>query len=191
VSETYTDQVMDHFMNPRNVGEIADADGVGQVGNPVCGDVMRIYLKLDGDRIADVKFKTFGCGAAIATSSIITELVKGKTIDEALQISNRTVADALGGLPPRKMHCSNLAADALLSAVNDYRAKQGLPPAGEVSEHDHHDGIEDLAAEDDAAETGRDAAAGEVACPSAPCTLRVSERCRQVAAPRRASKSAE
>lgn len=119
----YTEKVMDHFQNPRNVGEIPDADGVGEVGNAVCGDIMKIYLKVEGDRIADVKFKTFGCGAAIATSSMVTEMVKGKTLDEALQITNKAVAEALDGLPPQKMHCSNLAADALHKAIEDYRAK--------------------------------------------------------------------
>lgn len=119
----YTDKVMDHFENPRNVGDIPDADGVGQVGNPTCGDIMKIFIKVDDGIISDVKFKTFGCGAAIATSSMVTELVKGKTIDEALKISNKTVAEALGGLPPKKMHCSNLAADALHEAIEDYRKK--------------------------------------------------------------------
>lgn len=119
----YTDKVMDHFQNPRNVGEIADADGIGEVGNAVCGDIMKIYLKVEDGRIADVKFKTFGCGAAIATSSMVTEMVKGKTLDEALQITNKAVAEALDGLPPQKMHCSNLAADALHKAIEDYRAK--------------------------------------------------------------------
>ncbi len=175
MSEAYTDKVMDHFMNPRNVGEIAEADGVGQVGNPVCGDVMRIYIKLDeSGRIADVKFKTFGCGAAIATSSMITELVKGKTLEDALAISNRTVADALGGLPPRKMHCSNLAADALLAAVNDYRAKQGLPPIGETDDgHDHGHGH--------ACDDEDSAGGGDVPDPDAPCTLRINGRCKQPA----------
>ncbi|MGQ9557197.1 MAG: Fe-S cluster assembly scaffold protein NifU [Desulfurispora sp.] len=121
----YNEKVMDHFENPRNVGEIPDADGVGQVGNPTCGDIMKIYLKIKDNVIEDVKFKTFGCGAAIATSSMVTELVKGKTIDEALQISNKAVAEALGGLPPKKMHCSNLAADALHAAIKDYLEKQG------------------------------------------------------------------
>jgi nitrogen fixation NifU-like protein len=116
---------MDHFENPRNVGEIADADGVGQVGNPTCGDIMKIYIKVDNDIISNVKFKTFGCGAAIATSSMVTELVKGKTIEEALNISNKSVAEALDGLPPKKMHCSNLAADALHAAIKDYREKSG------------------------------------------------------------------
>ncbi|MCL4541108.1 MAG: Fe-S cluster assembly scaffold protein NifU [Chloroflexi bacterium] len=120
----YSDLVMDHFMNPRNVGEIQDADGVGTEGNPVCGDVMKMYIKIEGDRIVDVKFKTFGCGAAIATSSIATEMVKGKTIDEALLLTNKAVADALGGLPHNKMHCSNLAADTLRKAVEDYYARQ-------------------------------------------------------------------
>ncbi|NLW47816.1 MAG: Fe-S cluster assembly scaffold protein NifU [Firmicutes bacterium] len=121
--DMYTDKVMDHFQNPRNVGEIVDADGIGEVGNVVCGDIMKIYLKVEDDRIADVKFKTFGCGAAIATSSMVTEMVKGKTLDEALRITNKAVAEALDGLPPQKMHCSNLAADAVHKAIEDYRAK--------------------------------------------------------------------
>jgi len=121
----YTDKVMDHFTNPRNVGEIQDADGVGLVGNPICGDVMKITIKVEGDRIKDAKFKTFGCGAAIAVSSMVTELVVGKTLEEALEISNKAVADALGGLPPKKMHCSNLGADALKKAIEDYLEKQG------------------------------------------------------------------
>ncbi|MGI5839053.1 MAG: Fe-S cluster assembly scaffold protein NifU [bacterium] len=120
----YTEKVMDYFSNPRNVGEIADADGVGQVGNPVCGDIMKISIKVRDDRIEDVKFKTFGCGAAIATSSMVTEMVKGKTLAEALAVTNLQVADALGGLPPAKLHCSNLAADALHAAIDDYRARQ-------------------------------------------------------------------
>ncbi|OLN32265.1 Fe-S cluster assembly scaffold protein NifU [Desulfosporosinus metallidurans] len=120
----YTEKVMDHFTNPRNVGEIENANGVGEVGNAKCGDIMRIYLDIDGDIIKDVKFKTFGCGAAVATSSMVTEMVKGKTIDEALVISNAAVAEALGGLPPAKMHCSNLAADALHAAIKDYHDKQ-------------------------------------------------------------------
>jgi nitrogen fixation NifU-like protein len=121
----YTDLVMDHFSNPRNVGEIEGADGVGQIGNPVCGDVMRISIDVRDDRIADVKFKTFGCGAAVATSSMVTEMVKGHTLAEAAAISNKAVADALGGLPPNKMHCSNLAADALHLAIQDYLVKAG------------------------------------------------------------------
>ena len=121
----YTDLVMDHFTNPRNVGEIEDADGVGQIGNPVCGDVMRISIAVDKDHIADVKFKTFGCGAAVATSSMVTEMVMGKSLEEAADISNKAVAEALGGLPPNKMHCSNLAADALHLAIQDYLVKSG------------------------------------------------------------------
>jgi nitrogen fixation NifU-like protein len=121
----YSEKVLDHFKNPRNVGEIEDADGVGTVGNPVCGDMMSIYIKVKDDRIDDVKFKTFGCGAAIATTSMTTELAKGKTLDEAMEITRQNVADELGGLPPVKMHCSNLAADALHEAVKDYRKKKG------------------------------------------------------------------
>ncbi len=121
----YSEKVLDHFRNPRNVGEIEDADGVGTVGNPVCGDMMSIYIKVKDDRIDDVKFKTFGCGAAIATTSMTTELAKGKTLDEAMEITRQDVADELGGLPPVKMHCSNLAADALHEAVKDYRKKRG------------------------------------------------------------------
>jgi nitrogen fixation NifU-like protein len=121
----YTEQVMDHFTNPRNVGEIEDASGVGEVGNMRCGDIMRIYLKVnDQDVIEDIKFRTFGCAAAIATSSKITELVKGKTISEALVITNKQVAEELGGLPQPKMHCSNLAADALKEAIKDYQSKK-------------------------------------------------------------------
>lgn len=119
----YTEKVMDHFMNPRNVGEIENADGVGEVGNAKCGDIMRIYLDVEGDIIKDVKFKTFGCGAAVATSSMVTEMVKGKSLDEAMTITNAAVAEALDGLPPAKMHCSNLAADALHEAIKDYKEK--------------------------------------------------------------------
>jgi nitrogen fixation NifU-like protein len=120
----YTEKVMDHFRNPRNMGEIPDADGVGTVGNPVCGDLMTIYIKVKDDRIEDVKFKTFGCGAAVATSSMVTEIAKGKTLEEAMSITRASVADSLGGLPPVKMHCSNLAADALHAAIEDYYKKQ-------------------------------------------------------------------
>jgi len=116
----YGEKVMDHFKNPRNVGEIEEPDGIGHVGNPICGDVMELYIKVKDDIIVDAKFKTFGCGAAIATSSMVTELVKGKSIKEALAISNRAVAEALGGLPPIKMHCSVLAEEALRSAIDDY-----------------------------------------------------------------------
>ena len=119
----YSDKVMDHFMHPRNMGEIEEADGVGEVGNPACGDVMKLYLKIEGDRIVDAKFKTFGCGAAIASSSMTTELIKGKTIDEALRLSNEAVSEALGGLPPAKHHCSVLAEDALRAALEDYKKK--------------------------------------------------------------------
>jgi nitrogen fixation NifU-like protein len=122
----YSEKVMDHFSNPRNVGEITDADGVGEIGNATCGDIMKIYLKIEDDRIKDIKFKTFGCGAAIATSSMVTELVMGKTIDEALEVTNQAVAAALDGLPPQKMHCSNLAADALHRAIEDYRNKKAV-----------------------------------------------------------------
>lgn len=121
----YSQKVMDHFKNPRNMGEIPDADGVGTVGNPVCGDLMTIYIKVKDDRIEDVKFKTFGCGAAIATSSMTTELAKGKTLEEAMKLSRKDVADNLGGLPAIKMHCSNLAADGLHAAIEDYLKKKG------------------------------------------------------------------
>ena len=120
----YSEKVMQHFKKPQNMGEIPDADGVGSVGNPTCGDLMTIYIKVKDNRLEDVKFKTYGCGAAIATSSMTTELAKGKTIDEAMQISRASVAESLGGLPPVKMHCSNLAADALHAAIEDYQKKQ-------------------------------------------------------------------
>lgn len=120
----YSELVMEHFSNPRNVGVIEDAHGVGKVGNPLCGDVMEMFIKVEDNRIVDVKFRTFGCGAAIATSSIATEMIKGKSIDEAVQLSNKAVAEALGGLPAQKMHCSNLAADAVRSAIEDYWSKQ-------------------------------------------------------------------
>ncbi len=120
----YSEKVMDHFMNPRNVGEITDADGVGMEGNPTCGDAMQLFIKVENDVIVDAKFRTFGCGAAIAVSSMITEMIKGKTLDEALSISKEAVAHELGGLPPQKMHCSNLGADALRKAIEDYRSKK-------------------------------------------------------------------
>ena len=132
----YSEKVMEHFMNPRNVGEIEDADGIGNVGNPVCGDIMRMYIKVKDNVITDVKFKTFGCGAAIATSSMATELIKGKTIEEALDLTNKAVAEALGGLPPVKMHCSVLAEEAVQAAINDYLMKttgKGLV----LKKHDH------------------------------------------------------
>lgn len=125
----YSEKVMDHFLNPRNCGEISEADGVGTVGNPICGDVLRLYIKVRDNVIVDAKFKTFGCGAAIATSSMVTEMVKGKTIEEALKISNRAVAEALGGLPPVKLHCSVLAEQALRAALVDYYKKVGKDPS--------------------------------------------------------------
>jgi len=121
----YSEKVMDHFQNPRNVGEIKDADGTGEIGNPVCGDMMSFYIKVKDNIIEDVKFKTFGCGAAIAVSSMVSEMAKGKTLDEAMLITNASVAKELGGLPANKMHCSNLGADALHKAIEDYRKKQG------------------------------------------------------------------
>ena len=120
----YSELVMEHFRNPRNMGSIEDADGVGEVGNPQCGDIMRITIKVKDDILEDVKFQTLGCGAAVATSSMVTEMAKGKSLAEAIAISNKAVAEALGGLPPAKMHCSNLAADGLRAAIDDYRAKQ-------------------------------------------------------------------
>ncbi len=123
----YSEKVMEHFRNPRNVGEIENPDGVGEVGNPVCGDMMTFYIKVDNGVITDVKFKTFGCGAAIAVSSMVSEMAKGKTIEEALKITNEQVAVELGGLPPNKMHCSNLGADALHAAIQDYLRKQKQP----------------------------------------------------------------
>lgn len=121
----YSDKVMEHFQNPRNVGEIEDADGVGTVGNPTCGDLMTIYIKVKDEKIEDIKFKTFGCGAAIATSSMVTEMAMGKTIEEAMEITRNDVADNLEGLPPVKMHCSNLAADALHAAIENYKENKG------------------------------------------------------------------
>ena len=135
----YSEKVMEHFKNPKNVGEITDASGIGNVGNPVCGDVLRLYIKVENSVIVDAKFKTFGCAAAIATSSMVTELIKGKTVEEALKISNKAVAEALGGLPPIKMHCSVLAEEALRSALADYYKKQGKEPPFEVKEHAHPD----------------------------------------------------
>ena len=131
----YSEKVMDHFMNPRNVGEIPDASGIGTVGNPICGDVMKMFLKIENNIIVDIKFKTFGCGAAVATSSMVTEMVKGRSIDDALKITNHAVAEALGGLPPIKMHCSVLAEEALRSALKDYYKKQGKPAPFEDKEN--------------------------------------------------------
>jgi nitrogen fixation NifU-like protein len=121
----YSEKVMDHFTNPRNVGEMPDADGIGAEGNPVCGDAMKIFIKVKDNIITDVKFQTFGCGAAIAVSSMVTEIAKGMTLDEAMKITKASVAEALDGLPPQKMHCSNLGADALHKAIEDYKSKQG------------------------------------------------------------------
>ncbi len=135
----YSEKVMDHFTNPRNVGEISDASGIGNVGNPICGDIMRMYIKVENGIIIDAKFKTFGCGAAIATSSMVTEIVKGKTIEEALKISNKAVAEALGGLPQIKMHCSVLAEQALRSALADYYKKIGKDPSSFKPKEDIHE----------------------------------------------------
>ena len=126
----YSEKVMDHFSNPRNVGEIKDADGVGEVGNPVCGDMMAFYIKVADERLVDVKFKTFGCVAAISVSSMVSEMAKGKTLEEAKLITNESVAEALDGLPKEKLHCSNLGAEALSKAIEDYEKRHGkLPPA--------------------------------------------------------------
>ena len=118
----YSDKVMDHFQNPRNVGKMDDADIIGEVGNPTCGDIIKVYMKIEDDHIKDIKFSTFGCGAAVATSSMVTELVKGKSLDDALKVTKDQVAEALDGLPPAKMHCSNLAADAIKDAIENYRS---------------------------------------------------------------------
>ena len=131
----YSEKVMDHFSNPRNVGEIENADGIGEVGNPKCGDIMKMYLKIDGNVIKDVKFKTFGCGAAIATSSMATELIKGKTIEEALKVTNKAVLEALDGLPPVKIHCSVLAEQAIKAALADYYTKRGIDPTPIVGKY--------------------------------------------------------
>jgi len=136
---------MDHFKNPRNVGEIENPDGVGEVGNPVCGDIMKIFLKIENNIVTDARFKTFGCGAAIASSSMATELVKGKTLEEAWEVSNTAVAEALEGLPPIKMHCSVLAEEGIHNAINDYRKKRGLEPWVEKNPH-RHDHDEDACA---------------------------------------------
>ena len=146
-SGPYSSKVMDHFSNPRNVGVIEDADGVGTVGNPVCGDIMKMYIKVQNGHITDAKFQTFGCGAAIATSSMATEMIKGKSVEEALELSNRAVAEALGGLPPVKMHCSVLAEEAVRSAIDDYLRKttgKGLEiEKGAYLHEDHEHGHED------------------------------------------------
>ncbi|MBI4713272.1 MAG: Fe-S cluster assembly scaffold protein NifU [Planctomycetes bacterium] len=154
----YSDKVMDHFRNPRNVGEITDADGVGEVGNPVCGDLMAFYIKVKDNRLADIKYKTFGCGAAIAVSSMVSEMAKGKTLEEAKKITRQAVANELDGLPPNKMHCSNLGAEALHKAIEDYEHKKaGTKPPAKPVEHAH------------AAESG-----GDCRCPL--CKKELSER---------------
>lgn len=133
----YSEKVMDHFANPRNVGTIDDADGVGEVGNAKCGDIMKMYIKVSEGVITDVKFQTFGCGAAVATSSMATELIKGKSIDEALKLTNKAVVEALDGLPPAKLHCSVLAEQAMKAAISDYYTRQGIDPTpivGEISD---------------------------------------------------------
>jgi len=139
----YSKKVMEHFMNPKNVGSMDDPDGHGKVGNPVCGDLMKIFIKVKDDKIEDIKFQTFGCGSAIATSSMVTEMAKGMHVDEAMKITRNDVADELDGLPPVKMHCSNLAADALHEAIKDYKRKKGEQveeekPAGVACEHNHN-----------------------------------------------------
>ena len=138
----YSEKVMDHFTNPRNVGEIENADAVGEVGNAKCGDIMKIYMKIENDLIVDVKFQTFGCASAIATSSMATELIKGKSVDEALELSNKAVVEALDGLPAVKIHCSVLAEQAIKAALADYYKRQGIDPepiVGKIEDHDHHD----------------------------------------------------
>lgn len=144
----YSQKVMDHFMNPRNVGEIENASGIGEVGNAKCGDIMRVYLQIEDNIISDVKFKTFGCGSAIATSSMATEMIKGKTIEEALKLTNKAVADALDGLPPVKMHCSVLAEQAVKAALIDYAKNhnvniEGLEDVVIDEDHDHHHDLEE------------------------------------------------
>ncbi|NLL38379.1 MAG: Fe-S cluster assembly scaffold protein NifU [Clostridiales bacterium] len=130
----YSEKVMDHFNNPRNVGALEDANGIGHVGNSTCGDIMKIYVKIEDDIIKDISFKTFGCGAAVATSSMATEMVKGKTVREALKLSNKAVAEALDGLPPAKMHCSVLAEEGIKAAIEDYFKRQGIDPAAVLKE---------------------------------------------------------
>ncbi|MFQ9977564.1 Fe-S cluster assembly scaffold protein NifU [Clostridium cadaveris] len=136
----YSDKVMDHFKNPRNVGEIENANGIGEVGNAKCGDIMKIFLKVEDNIVQDVKFMTYGCGSAIASSSMATELIKGKSLEDAWELTNKAVAEALDGLPPVKMHCSVLAEEAIHKAINDYRINQGLEPWEEKNPHvhDHH-----------------------------------------------------
>lgn len=139
----YTETVMDHFKNPRNVGTIEDANGVGEIGNPLCGDMMSIYLKIADDKIENIKFQTFGCGAAIAVSSMLTEIAKGKTVEEAKKITNKDVAEALDGLPKNKLHCSNLGADALHAAIKDYEDRKAGKPRAELKRKEIHEHNED------------------------------------------------
>ncbi|HDM78463.1 MAG TPA: Fe-S cluster assembly scaffold protein NifU [Deltaproteobacteria bacterium] len=140
----YSEIVMDHFMNPRNVGDLENPDGIGEIGNPSCGDIMRMVIKVRDNRIENIRFKTFGCGAAIAVSSMVTEMAKGKTLEEAASISRDDIAKALGGLPPKKLHCSNLGTDALKAAINDYWIKQGHPEKV-VPLEDEHEEVEQTA----------------------------------------------
>ncbi|MFL0268114.1 Fe-S cluster assembly scaffold protein NifU [Candidatus Clostridium radicumherbarum] len=137
----YSEKVMDHFMNPRNVGDIPDANGVGEVGNAKCGDIMKVYLKIENEVVTDAKFKTFGCGSAIASSSMATELIKGKSVSDAWQLTNKAVAEALDGLPPVKMHCSVLAEEAIHKAINNYRISKGLEPWDYKEHDDIHDEV--------------------------------------------------
>lgn len=145
----YSEKVMDHFQHPRNVGEIENADGVGEVGNPVCGDIMKIYLKIENGIIEDVKFKTFGCGSAIASSSMATELIKGKSVEDALELTNKAVVEALDGLPARKVHCSVLAEDAIKLALLDYYKKNGLEVPEKIKNYKTHEEEEAEAAEEE------------------------------------------
>ncbi len=138
----YSKEVMEHFMNPRNVGVIENPDGYGKVGNPVCGDLMEIFIKVNDNKVDDIKFRTFGCGSAIAVSSMVTEMAKGQPLEEAMKITRKDVADKLGGLPPQKMHCSNLGADALHAAINNYWAKIGKIKPEEVKQEQGHEGEE-------------------------------------------------
>lgn len=142
MASVYTEKVMDHFTNPRNVGEIEDADGIGEIGNAKCGDIMKMYIKVENDIIVDVKFKTFGCGSAIATSSIATEMIMGKSIEEALTLSNKAVVEALGGLPAHKIHCSVLAEQSIRAAIADYYRRRGIDPEPIVGKTMTHDEIE-------------------------------------------------
>ncbi len=180
----YTEKVMDHFQNPRNVGLIPDADGVGQVGNPVCGDMMTFYVKVRDDRLADVKFQTFGCGAAIAVSSIVSEMALGKTLDEAMAITNELVAQELGGLPKNKMHCSNLGADALHAAIQNYRDRRaGAAPAAGPAGAGHEHGEEchcpycDMPLEEEDTGACRACHVELAECPSCGGITKAGERC--------------